>query len=57
MEEGYNWVITETVDIWDVLLRKQGKRNIQHMIADGQAVADQGRSNGWYKRHAKDFRI
>jgi hypothetical protein len=57
MEQGYNWVISETVDVWDVLLRKQGKRNIRHMIADGQTVADESGSNGWYKRHVKGFRI
>lgn len=49
MEQGFNWIITDTPDVWNVRLKEQGKRNIQYMIADGEAAVE-GREKGWYKR-------
>ncbi|KIX08191.1 uncharacterized protein Z518_02847 [Rhinocladiella mackenziei CBS 650.93] len=63
LKTGFDWVITDTPDEWDVRLRGQGKRNIKHMLADGQKEADQALVSSWYKnkkrnsdrRHARDF--
>jgi hypothetical protein len=53
--QGYNWVITDTADEWHVRLHDQGKRNLTHMLADGQEVVD-GTVKGWYRRsHARDL--
>ncbi|KAK5744546.1 hypothetical protein LTR17_001940 [Elasticomyces elasticus] len=55
IEQGYEWVITDTADDWHSRLEQQGLRNISHLIADGQAVVDGALAKTWYKRHARDF--
>jgi hypothetical protein len=55
VEQGFNWVITDTADLWHKRLQRQGKRNLSHMIADGQEVVE-GAAKFWYpRRHARDF--
>ena len=50
-DNGYDWIITDTPDEWDVRLRGQGRRNIGYMLQDGQKDRfDQEALNGWYKR-------
>lgn len=54
LQQGYDWVITDTADLWHHRLAAQGKRNISWMIQDGQEVVD-GPALGWYRRHARDL--
>ncbi|KAK3114702.1 hypothetical protein LTR53_006713 [Teratosphaeriaceae sp. CCFEE 6253] len=56
IEQGYDWIITDTADDWRARLDAQGLRNISRMIADGDRVVDGEIAMGWYKRHARDFR-
>lgn len=51
LRQGYNWVITDTADVWASELSKQGKRNVEYFMSD--AVG--GSKNGWYRKHTKDF--
>ncbi|KAF2440406.1 PLC-like phosphodiesterase [Karstenula rhodostoma CBS 690.94] len=50
VEQGYDWVITDTPDMWAKRLEKQGRRNITRMLADGKDVANGTLVGGWYKR-------
>ncbi|EUC30370.1 hypothetical protein COCCADRAFT_28717 [Bipolaris zeicola 26-R-13] len=50
MEQGYNWIIADTPDLWAKRLEKQGKRNITWMLADGMRAANKTLAGGWYKR-------
>ncbi|KAF4552540.1 Hypothetical protein D9617_9g023280 [Elsinoe fawcettii] len=50
MKQKYNWVITDNADLWSDSLAKQGKRNISHMIEDGEATIRDGLQEGWYRR-------
>ncbi|KAK1225990.1 hypothetical protein PQX77_000677 [Marasmius sp. AFHP31] len=50
VEQGYKWIITDTADEWDARLKKQGRRNISYMIADGEKPVDEELSRGWYRR-------
>lgn len=50
VEQGYDWVITDTPDLWAKRLEEQGKRNITWMLADGKQVANETLAGGWYKR-------
>jgi len=34
MQQGFEWVITDTADEWHSRLEKQELRNIEYMIAD-----------------------
>ncbi|KAK2046459.1 hypothetical protein LZ31DRAFT_613994 [Colletotrichum somersetense] len=52
MKQGFQWVITDTADVWDALLRAEGRRNISYMLA-GKEV--DGVSKGWYRRHTQSF--
>jgi hypothetical protein len=55
VEQGFDWVITDTADLWHQRLQRQGKRNLRHMIADGQEVVE-GAAKIWYQRgHARDL--
>jgi hypothetical protein len=55
VEQGFNWVITDTADLWHMRLQRQGKRNLSHMIADGKEVVE-GAAQIWFpRRHARDF--
>ncbi|EMC98749.1 hypothetical protein BAUCODRAFT_31026 [Baudoinia panamericana UAMH 10762] len=54
IETGFDWIICDTPDLWHARLEQEGKRNIRHMIADGQ-VPKMGRKMGWYKRWAADL--
>jgi hypothetical protein len=49
MRQGFNWVISDTADVWAAELERQGKRNIHRMLRNGTAWKD-GKVNGWYKR-------
>ncbi|KAL1611946.1 hypothetical protein SLS60_000169 [Paraconiothyrium brasiliense] len=51
IKQGYDWVISDTPDLWAQRLEKQGKRNITWMLADGSKVINETLSGGWYKRH------
>ncbi|OQE17438.1 hypothetical protein PENFLA_c024G04869 [Penicillium flavigenum] len=55
VDSGYNWVITDTADDWQARLAEQGKRNINHFLADGKESANPTLSSGWYRRHVRDF--
>lgn len=52
IEQGYDWIITDTPDLWAQRLEKQGKRNISHMLADGKEPANPKLEAGWYKRRS-----
>jgi hypothetical protein len=52
LHQGFNWVITDTADLWATELERQGKRNMKKLLKDGATWKD-GRKNGWYKRHRK----
>ncbi|KAK3674327.1 hypothetical protein LTR78_005796 [Recurvomyces mirabilis] len=54
VEQGYEWIITDTADEWHERLAKQGFRNTSRMVADGREVVD-GKKEGWYRRHVRDF--
>ena len=54
MEQGYNWIITDTPDLWAKRLERQGQRNITWMLADGIGAANKILAGGWYKRGDKD---
>lgn len=57
LQQGYDWVITDTADLWDSRLSAHGKTNVSRMIQDGKDVVD-GRAQGWYKRrHARDLQM
>jgi hypothetical protein len=49
IEQGYDWVITDTPDLWATRLEKQDRRNITWMLADGEKVANETLAGGWYK--------
>jgi len=36
LQQGYNWIITDTADQWHVRLQLEGKRNLSRLIADGR---------------------
>ncbi len=56
LSTGYDWIITDTPDDWDVRLKAQGRRNLKYMLADGKDEPDQKLASGWYKRrHARDL--
>ena len=55
MDSGYNWVITDTADEWHSRLENEGKRNIKHLLAEGQKPANETLAGGWYRRHMRDF--
>lgn len=56
LRQGFDWVITDTPDEWDVRLRKGGRRNIKYLLQDGKEEADQALVGGWYKRrHVRDW--
>ena len=55
LERGYDWVITDTADDWHARLKKQGKRNIRYMIADGEKEVEGKLASTWYRRHTRDF--
>lgn len=58
VEKGYDWLIADTADEWDVRLAEQGFRNLSRLVQDGRNVIENGREKGWYrKRHVKDFRV
>ncbi|GJC78111.1 hypothetical protein ColLi_00949 [Colletotrichum liriopes] len=53
IQQGFQWVITDTADFWDAQLRTQGHRNTSHLMASREV---DGVSNGWYRRqHTRDF--
>jgi hypothetical protein len=54
LEQGFNWVITDTPDYWAAQLEKEGKRNVSRFLADGKVVRN-GSDMGWYKRHVREF--
>lgn len=53
-ESGFSWVIADAADVLAELLEKDGKRNVEYLLADGESAKDGG-SNGWYRRHVRDF--
>jgi len=53
MEQGFDWVITDTPDFWATELESQGKRNMGRLLKEGATWRD-GRANQWYRRHARD---
>lgn len=40
IEQGLDWIITDTANLWAQRLEKQGRRNITWMLADGKEVAN-----------------
>ena len=46
LENGFDWVITDTADDSDVRLRAEGRRNIKYLLQDGKEEADQALC-GW----------
>ena len=53
-EHGYNWVITDTSDLWANRLERQGRRNVTYLLADGKEVANKILARGWHKRDRKN---
>lgn len=53
MDSGFDWVITDTADVWAEALAKQGKRNVQYYLADNST----GVKTGYYRRHVRDFHM
>ena len=56
LEQGYDWVITDTLDLWAKTLEKQGRRNISYMLADGTKLTNETLEEGWYKRSGNTSR-
>lgn len=48
LQQGFNWVIADTPDLWHQRLGAQGKRNISCMIADGKQAVEPPLARGWY---------
>lgn len=48
LEQGYNWVIADTPDLWHQRLEVQGRRNLTHIIADGQEAVQPDLARGYY---------
>lgn len=64
LDTGFDWVITDTADEWDVRLKGEGRRNVAKYLfregAEQEVEEDQALVAGWYKnrkerRHARDF--
>lgn len=34
LQQGYNWIITDTAEQWHERLQVEGKRNLNHLIAN-----------------------
>lgn len=52
LRQGFNWIITDTADLWAPRLEGQGKRNMTKLLKDGAMWKD-GRKNGWYRKHRR----
>ncbi|KAK0276547.1 hypothetical protein LTR91_004017 [Friedmanniomyces endolithicus] len=50
IEQGYQWIITDTADEWHSRLERQGMRNVSRLIADERTVVDGALAKTWYKR-------
>lgn len=55
LQQGYNWIITDTADQWHQRLQREGKRNLSWMIADGQKALGSVVKQGRTRKHAKDM--
>lgn len=58
IDSKFDWVIADNTDGLAAMLGAEGKRNIRHLIADGEDAADEQLATGWYKkarRHARQF--
>jgi hypothetical protein len=55
-ENDYNWVIADTPDVIADQLAKEGKRNLQYLIADGEEVVEGEDARGWYRRGERIMR-
>ncbi|TKA73468.1 hypothetical protein B0A55_05956 [Friedmanniomyces simplex] len=54
LEQGYEWIITDTADEWHSRLQRQGLRNISRLIADGERVVDGAVARTWYRRFVRE---
>ncbi|ETN42698.1 uncharacterized protein HMPREF1541_01856 [Cyphellophora europaea CBS 101466] len=55
---AFDWVIADATDELAAMLAMDGKRNVQHLLAKGEAAADEQLALGWYKkarRRAREF--
>lgn len=55
LQQGYNWIITDTADQWHERLQLEGKRNLSRLIADGHRVVDGVAKQGHPRNQAQNL--
>lgn len=55
LQQGYNWIITDTADQWHERLELEGKRNLSRLIADGHRRMDGVAKQGRPRNHAQNL--
>lgn len=55
LNQGFQWIITDTPDLWHARLELQGLRNIEPMTAEGEQVVN-GAKMGWYRQIRRNMR-